>query len=230
MPAQGRSGAWSVPSYPLAPRRPGCHAEKPLCYLHAMPAKTITLREYLAALPADRRPAIEALRKVIKRNIGKEFKEGIQYGAIGYFLPHSVYPNGYHCDPSQPLPFAGIACQKNHIGIYLFCVYTTPGEPDRFREEWLATGKKLDMGKSCVRVKKLDDIALEVVGRAIKRMTAKKFIASYEAGLSDAVKQKIARKAGGKKKAAAKKPAAKKPAPKKKAAKKKAVKKATSKR
>jgi hypothetical protein len=89
----------------------------------------------------------------------------------------------------------GIASQKSHIGLYLFCVYTQPGEAERFREEWLATGKKLNMGKSCVRVKKLEDIPLEVVGRAIKRITAKKFVASYEASLPESVKKKRARKA-----------------------------------
>ena len=170
------------------------------------------------------------MRTVIRKNIDKPFKESIQDGVLAYTLPHSVYPNGYHCNPEQPLPFAGVASQKNHVGLHLFCIYCQADGPELFRKQWLATGKKLDMGKSCVRVNKLDDIPLEVVGRAIKRMTAKKFIASYEASLSDAVKAKLARKAGAKKKPAAKKPAAKKAAPRKKAPKKKAAKKATSKK
>lgn len=160
-----------------------------------MTTKPTTITEFLASLSDDRRTAIKALRKVIRANIDKPFKESIESGMLSYSLPHSVYPNGYHCNPEQPLPFASIASQKSHIGLYLFCVYCQADGPDQFREEWLAAGKKLNMGKSCVRVKKLDDIPLEVVGRAFKRMTAKKFVAAYEAGLSDAVKTKLAKNA-----------------------------------
>ncbi len=167
-----------------------------------MTTKPKTIKEFLASLTEERRRAIVALRKVIKKNIDKKFAEVFDNGAIGYVLPHSVYPNGYHCDPKQPLPFAGIASQKNHIGLYLFCIYVDPKGEQSFRKEWLAAGKRLDMGKSCVRVKKLDDIPLDVVGRVFKGVTANKFIASYEAGLSDAVRQKLARKAA--KKAVAK--------------------------
>lgn len=177
-----------------------------------------TPEEYLAALPEDRRHALEVLRATILKNLGKGFEEGIQYGMIGYFVPHSVYPNGYHCDPRQPLPFASIASQKSHIGIYLFCIYTEEGEAERFREEWLATGKRLDMGKSCVRVKKIEDVPLDVLGRAIKRATLKRFVASYEAGLAGTKAGQAARK----KASAAKKPTTKKAATKK-TSKKKAV-------
>ena len=177
-----------------------------------------TPEEYLAALPEDRRHALEVLRAMILKNLGKGFEEGIQYGMIGYFVPHSVYPNGYHCDPRQPLPFASIASQKSHIGIYLFCIYTEEGEAERFREEWLATGKRLDMGKSCVRVKKIEDVPLDVLGRAIKRATLKRFVASYEAGLAGTKAGQAARK----KASAAKKPTTKKAATKK-TSKKKAV-------
>lgn len=185
--------------------------------------------EYLAALPEDRRHALETLRATIKKNLGAGFEEGIQYGMIGYFVPHSVYPNGYHCDPKQPLPFASIASQKSHIGIYLFCIYTEPGEADRFREEWLATGKRLDMGKSCVRVKKIEDVPLDVLGRAIKRATLKRFVASYEAGLAGTKAGQAARKKATAKKAATKKATAKK-TPAKKAAPKKAAKKTVAKK
>jgi len=160
-----------------------------------MQSKAKTVKEYLASLPDDRRRAIEALRKVIAKNLDKPFKEGMQYGAIGYFLPHSKYPDGYHCDPSQPLPFAGIASQKNHIGLYLFCVYIDTKVEAAFRKDWLASGKKLDMGKACVRVKKLEDIPLDVVGRVFGRITAKDFVASYEKSLSaTAKKRKTAKK------------------------------------
>ncbi|MHC4428397.1 MAG: DUF1801 domain-containing protein [Planctomycetota bacterium] len=148
-----------------------------------MPSKPTTVRQYLAALPKDRREALQAVRKVILDNLDSGYAEGVQYGGIGYFVPHSVYPPGYHCDPSQPLPYVGIASQKNHMGIYLFCVYSSEDEQRRFREAWAKTGKKLDMGKSCVRFKKIDDVALDVIGKTIKRTPAKKFIAHYEASL-----------------------------------------------
>ncbi|MFQ5669227.1 MAG: DUF1801 domain-containing protein [Acidobacteriota bacterium] len=149
--------------------------------LCAMPAKPTSVKDYLAMLPADRRRVIEAIRRVVRLNIDKEFEEGLQYGMLAWYLPHSKYPKGYHCDPEQPLPFASIASQKNHIGIYLFCIYGNSLEQARFAAEWKAAGKRLDMGKSCVRVKKLGDVPLEVIGRAFKRMTAKKFVKGYKA-------------------------------------------------
>jgi len=160
-----------------------------------MQSKAKTIKEYLAALPEDRRLAIEAIRKVIRKNMDKAFEEGIQYGMLGYYLPHSKYPDGYHCDPKQPLPFAALASQKNHIGLYLFCIYTDPTESAKFQKAWTASGKKLDMGKSCVRVKKLEDIPLDVLGSTFARITAKKFVASYEKSLgATAKKRKSAKK------------------------------------
>jgi hypothetical protein len=160
-----------------------------------MTTETTGITAFLDSLPEDRRRTIKAVRQVIRKNIDKPFKEVVQSGMLTWVLPHSVYPNGYHCNPKDPLPFAGIASQKNHIGIHLFCIYTEAGGPDRFRKEWLATGKKLDMGKSCVRVKTLEDIPLDVVGRVFKRMTAKKFVKCYEYTLPDSVKQKLAKAA-----------------------------------
>jgi len=191
------------------------------------PTTPTTAAQYLKSLPPDRREAIGALRDVINKNLGKGIKEGIQYGMIGYFVPHSVYPPGYHCNPSEPLPFCGIASQKNHIGLYLFCIYTNPSERDRFITEWKATGKKLDMGASCVRFKKLDDVPLEVVGRAIKRITLKKFLASYEAVIPES-KRKPPTKKTPTKKTANKKTANKKTT--KKASKKKTTKKPATKK
>lgn len=146
-----------------------------------------TVDAYLSALPEDRRAAVEAVRAVILKNLDHRggLEEQMQYGMIGYALSHRAYPAGYHCDPKQPVPFAGLASQKNYIALYLFCVYTNPAERERFEAEWRATGKKLDMGASCVRFKKLEDVPLAVVGRAIKRATAKRFMAAYEAGLSE---------------------------------------------
>jgi hypothetical protein len=148
-----------------------------------MRTKASTIEQLLRTLPADRRETIAAIRKVILENIDTPFVEGVQNGAIGYVVPHSVFPAGYHCDPTQPLPFAGIAAQKHHIGLYLFCVYSDPEVEAWFRAAWLAAGKKLDMGKSCVRVRTLDDVPLEVIGKLFKRVKAKAFIAQYESSI-----------------------------------------------
>jgi len=142
--------------------------------------KVKSVSQYLAGLPADRRKALEAVRAVVLKNLPEGYEEGMTSTGIGYFVPHSVYPPGYHCDPSQPLPFAGIASQKNHMAIYLMCIYSHPEHEAWFREAWAKTGKKLDMGKSCVRFKKLEDVPLPVIGKAIKRVPVKKFIAFYE--------------------------------------------------
>jgi hypothetical protein len=146
-----------------------------------MQSKAATVDEYLAELPEDRRAAIKAIRKVILKNLDRQYEEGMQYGMIGYYVPHHVYPPGYHCDPKQPLPFAGLASQKNHMSIYLMCVYDQGEQLKWFLDAWSRTGKKKpDMGKSCVRFKKLDDIALDVIGEAIRRVPARKFIEYYE--------------------------------------------------
>jgi hypothetical protein len=145
-----------------------------------MTSKAVTVAQYLKELPADRREAVEAIRNTILRNLDKGFQETIQYGGIGYSVPHSLYPAGYHCDPKQPLPFAGIGNQKNHIGVYLFCIYIDEGLQREFVEGWKKSGKKLEMGKSCVRVKKLDDVPLDLLGKTIKKVKLKDFVAMYE--------------------------------------------------
>lgn len=186
-----------------------------------MQSKAKTVKEYLAGLPDDRREAVETLRKVINKNLNKGFEEGMQYGMPAWFVPHSVYPDGYHCDTSQPLPFASVASQKNHIGIYLMCVYGHPEHHEWFVNEWKKTGKKLDMGKSCVRVKKIEDVPLDVVGAIIKRVKAKDFIEYYEAALKAPRPVRKPTKKSPAKKTAAKKTAPRKKAPAKKAATKK---------
>lgn len=148
-----------------------------------MQSKAKTVDEYLASLPADRREVIAAVRDVVLKNLPKGYEEGMGSGAIGYWVPHSIYPPGYHCDPKQPLPFAGLASQKNHMAIYLMCVYNDEQHATWFREAWAKTGKKLNMGKSCVRFKKIEDVALNVIGQAIKRVPVKKFVAHYESVL-----------------------------------------------
>jgi hypothetical protein len=148
-----------------------------------MTGKPATVQQYLDSLPADRRDALEAVRRVILANLGEGYAEGIQYGMIGYFVPHAVYPAGYHCDPKQPLPFASIASQKNHMAVYLCSIYGSEDEQRWLREAWAKSGKRLDMGKACIRFRKIEDLPLDVIGKAIKRMPVKKLIAQYEAVL-----------------------------------------------
>ena len=192
-----------------------------------MSAKPTTVTQYLASLEPERRKALQAVRKVVKANLDPKVKEGIQYGMIGYFIPHSVYPDGYHCSPEQPLPFMSIASQKNHMAVYLFCIYGDEAEAARFEKQWARSGKRLDMGKSCVRFKKLEDLCLETIGAAIKRMTAARFIEHYERNVVSATarRKKAARKKTAAKKTASRKAPAKKAAAKKKAARKPATRK-----
>lgn len=166
-----------------------------------MQSKAATVAQYLASLPPDRRRAISAVRKVILQNLDKDYEEGMQYGAIGYAVPHSVFPAGYHCDPRQPLPFAGLASQKQYMALYLMGTYCgcfdgkeTP-DAKWFRRAWLKTGKKLDMGKACIRFKSLDDVPLDVVGEAIRRLPARRYIEFYLKALGDHAHMKRARPA-----------------------------------
>jgi hypothetical protein len=163
-----------------------------------MPTKPITVEQYLAALPADRRAALQAVREVIVENLDEDYEEGIQYRMIGYYLPHHVYPAGYHCDPKQPLPFAALASQKNYMSLYLMCLYGGPGPSGDllkwFAEAWKKAGHKLDMGKCCVRFKKLEDVPLDVVGEVIRRVPAKNYIAACETALATAGKRQAAEK------------------------------------
>ena len=108
-----------------------------------MQSQATTVEQYLAELPDDRRAAISAVRKVILKNFNKGYEEGMQYGAIGYYVPHSLYPAGYHCDPRQPLGFAALASQKNYMSLYMMPVYCDGATETTFRDEWIKTGKKL---------------------------------------------------------------------------------------
>jgi len=152
-----------------------------------MQSKAATVSDYLASLPDDRRKAIETVRSVILANLDKDYEEGMQYGMIGYYIPHRIYPAGYHADPKQGLPFAALASQKNYMSVYLMGLYCgcIEGVSDTnlvrwFREAWAKTGKKLNMGKACIRFKKADDLALDVLGEAIRRMPARKYVEVYE--------------------------------------------------
>jgi uncharacterized protein DUF1801 len=146
-----------------------------------MPSKATTVAKYLAELPPDRRRALAAVRKVILDHLDEEFEEGMQYGMIGYYVPKSVYPQGYHCNPKEPLPFASLGSQKSHMSLHLMCLYVDGGpEKTWFEKAWAKSGKKLDMGKACLRFKKVDDLALDVIGELFERVPAKAYIAQIE--------------------------------------------------
>ena len=173
-----------------------------------MQSKASTVEQYLAELPEDRRQALQAVREVFLKNIDKDFEEGMQYGMMGFYVPYRVYPAGYHCTPKQPLPFVGMASQKNYMSVYMMCVYRE-AEARAFRKAWAKTGKKLDMGKCCIRFKKLDDLALDVIADVLKRTPASTFIKYYEAAIQMRSKQKPTSAKPKAKKVAAKKSRAK---------------------
>ncbi len=142
-------------------------------------SKAKTVVEYLDSLPLDRRVEIEPVRKVMLRNLDKGFAETIQYGMIGYCIPHSLFPDGYHCDSKQPLPFGGLAAQKNAFSLHLMALYMNIPLLQWFTAEWKKTGKKLDMGKACIRFKKADDLALDVIAALLKKVTLKSYVDTY---------------------------------------------------
>ncbi len=148
-----------------------------------MQSKAATVAQYLAELAPDRRAAIEAVRQAILENLDDDFEEGMQYGMIGYFVPHRVFPAGYHCDPRQPLPFAGLASQKNHMSLYMMHCYENSEAVRWLSSRFAAAGKKLDMGKCCIRFRKLEDLPLGVIGEAIGRITTADYVAQYETKL-----------------------------------------------
>lgn len=179
-----------------------------------MQSKAATVPEYLASLPDDRRSAAEQVIAVVRANADPLLEEGMQYGMVGWYVPHRVFAPGYHVDPRQPLPYACLASQKNHLSLYLMSVYAddTPDE-QWFRREWAKSGKKLDMGKSCIRFKRVEDLALDVIGAALRRVRVADHLASYA--------KYDPRNRGAAKKAATTKSSAKKSSAKKSAAKKK---------
>ena len=145
-----------------------------------MKSSATTVEEYLQGLPADRRAAINAVRQAILASLPEGYVECMSYGMIGYVVPHNIYPAGYHCDPKLPLPYACLGSQKNHMALHLMTVYGDPAMEKWFRNVWAATGKKLDMGKACVRFKKLEDVPLDVIGQVIARVPVKDYIARVE--------------------------------------------------
>jgi hypothetical protein len=149
-----------------------------------MQSKATTPEQYLAELPEDRKEAMLKLQKAIKDNLPKGFEEVISYGMLGYVVPHSIYPNGYHCNPKLPLPFINLASQKNFIAVYHMGIYSDKNLLDWFVAEYPKHAKtKLDMGKSCLRFKKADDIPFEFIGELMTKMSVEDWISTYEKAL-----------------------------------------------
>lgn len=149
-----------------------------------MQSKATTAEDYIATLPEDRKKAMTELRTVILKNLPKGFKEVMNYGMLGYVVPHSIYPSGYHCDPKQPLPFLSIASQKNFVAIYHMGVSAEKNLLDWFTNEYGKQSKvKLDMGKSCIRFKKIDQIPFKLIGELASKMTPQEWITVYERGI-----------------------------------------------
>ena len=151
-----------------------------------MQSQATTVAAYLASLPPDRRAAVEAVLRVVRANLDSTYQEGMSYGMIGWCVPHSVFPAGYHCDPKLPLPFASLASQKGHMALYLMGLYIDADrqEPELarwFREAWTKTGKKLDMGKACIRFKAAEDLALDAVGAVVASTSLEQFVGSARA-------------------------------------------------
>jgi len=140
-----------------------------------------SVEEYLSKLPEERKLAVTRLRETVKKNLPKGFEECISYKMIGYVVPHSIYPGGYHCDPKLPLPFINIASQKNFVALYHSGIYADPKLYDWFVEEYPKHVKtKLDMGKSCIRFKKIENIPYDLIAELCQKMTTDAWIQLYE--------------------------------------------------
>lgn len=146
-----------------------------------MQSIALTPEQYLSELPEDRKAAMEKLRKAIIDNLPVGFEEVMSYGMLGYVVPHTIYPNGYHCNPKLPLPFINLASQKNFIALYHMGIYANKNLLDWFLAEYPKHVKtKIDMGKSCLRFKKMDDIPFEFIGELIRKVSVEDWILNYE--------------------------------------------------
>jgi uncharacterized protein YdhG (YjbR/CyaY superfamily) len=146
-----------------------------------MQSKALTPEQYLSELPEERKEAMNKLRKTIKDNLPKGFEEIMSYGMLGYVVPHSIYPNGYHCKPKLPLPFINLASQKNFIAIYHMGIYANKDLLDWFVAEYAKhSTSKIDMGKGCLRFKKMDAIPFEFIGELATKIAVQDWIIQYE--------------------------------------------------
>ncbi|MEL7271265.1 MAG: DUF1801 domain-containing protein [Bacteroidota bacterium] len=140
-----------------------------------------TPEEYISAIPVERQEAMNKLRQTIKSNLPKGFKECIQYRMLGYVVPHEIYPDGYHCNPKEPLPFIHVASQKNYVALYHSGIYADDALKNWFVKEYAKqVPTKLDMGKSCIRFKKIEHIPYELIGELCQKITPSEWITLYE--------------------------------------------------
>lgn len=146
-----------------------------------MISNAATPEEYINSLPVERKQAVIKLRETVLKNLPKGFAEEINYGMLGYVVPHSIYPEGYHCNPKLPLPFMNIASQKNFIAVYHMGIYSDKKLLEWFTADYKKISKtKLDMGKSCIRFKKIDQIPFELIGELCTKISPQQWIAVYE--------------------------------------------------
>jgi uncharacterized protein YdhG (YjbR/CyaY superfamily) len=150
-----------------------------------MQSDAATVDDYLASLPEDRREAVAAVRDVVNANLPDGYEEAMSFGMIGWGIPLSVYPDTYN---KQPLGVVALASQKSHMALYLMGVYTVPGLEDWLRRQYDDRGLKLDMGKSCLRFRRLDQLPLDVIGEVVARVTPKDYIAAYESARAGTAK------------------------------------------
>ncbi len=142
------------------------------------------IKEYVANLPVGRQKVIVKICDVIRANLPEGFEETMGYGMIAYVVPHTIYPKGYHVEPNLPLPFLNVASQKNHIGLYHMGLYSDPELLEWFRNEYAERSKyKLDMGKSCIRFKKIESIPFDLIGELVTKVSVSDWIALYESSI-----------------------------------------------
>lgn len=146
-----------------------------------MQSEALTPKAYIEELPPERQKVIRKLRAVVRKSLPKGFKEVMDYGMLAYVVPLSTYPPGYHCKPDTPLPFISVASQKNFVALYHMGIYSSPKLLSWFTSEYAnRVDGKLDMGKSCIRLKKLDNIPYELIGELCGRMTVKEWVGIYQ--------------------------------------------------
>ncbi len=149
-----------------------------------MQSKASSPQQYINELPDDRKEPLQKLRQVILDNLPNGFEEAMSYGMLGYVVPHSIYPDGYHCSPELPLPFMNLASQKNFVAVYHMGVYA-----NNDLMAWLTSNypkysnRKLDMGKSCIRFKKIEDIPYDLIGELAAKMSVEEWIGIYESSI-----------------------------------------------
>ena len=149
-------------------------------------SRAITVKEYLEELPEERRKAVEAVRKVIRKNLPKGYVESMQYGMISYSVPLRRFPNTYN---GAPLVYVSLASQKNHMAVYLMGIYGDDKQRRRFESEYRKTGRRMDIGRCCVRFKKVEDLPLELVGEAVAAMSVEGFLSLYEKARGKSLRQ-----------------------------------------